>query len=84
MQKVLQRLHWQTLLLYVDNIIVGADDFHTHVSRLEEVFRRLRTAGLKLQPEKCRMLRDKVVYTEHVVSSQGVIADPDRIDAGRR
>lgn len=84
MEKVLQGLHWQTLLLYVDNIIVVADDFPTHISRLAAVFQRLRTAGLKLQPERCRMLRDRVAYRGHVVSSQGVIADPDRIVAVQR
>ena len=37
MERVLQGLHWKTLLLYLDDIIVIAPDFHTHLERLEEV-----------------------------------------------
>ena len=37
MERVLHGLHWKSLLLYLDDIIVIAPDFDTHMSRLEEV-----------------------------------------------
>ena len=41
MERVLHGLHWKTLLLYLDDIIVIAPDFETHLQRLAEVLRRL-------------------------------------------
>jgi len=48
MEQVLSGLHWKTLLIYLNDIIVISPDFKTHVSRLREVFERLRGAGLRL------------------------------------
>jgi len=52
MEQVLSGLHWKTLLVYLDDVIVISPDFQTHVDRLREVFERLRGAGLKLKPSK--------------------------------
>jgi hypothetical protein len=60
MERVLRGLHWKTLLLYLDDIVVIAPDFETHLARLEEVFGRLRGAGLKLKPSKCQLLQTRV------------------------
>ena len=53
MEKVLKGLQWQTLLLYLDDVIIFSKDFESHLERLGEVCRRFRSAQLKLQPEKC-------------------------------
>ena len=50
MEKVLHGLHWKTLLLYLDDVIVISQDFESHLERLEEVLKRLRGANLKLKP----------------------------------
>ena len=81
MEKVLHGLHWKTLLLYLDDIIVITHDFDSHVERLEEVLKRLRAANLKLKPSKCELFRDEVRYLGHIVSSHGVSTDPEKIDA---
>ena len=81
MEKVLHGLHWKTLLLYLDDIIVISHDFDSHVERLEEVLKRLRAANLKLKPSKCELFRDEVKYLGHIVSSHGVSTDPEKIDA---
>jgi len=56
MEQVLSGLHWKTLLIYHDDVIVISTDFGTHVSQLREVFDRLGAAGLKLKPSKCALL----------------------------
>ena len=83
MEKVLHGLHWKTLLLYLDDIIVIAPDFPTHVARLGEVFQRLRKAGLKLKPSKCELFRQEVRYLGHIVSAHGVSTDPEKVKAVR-
>ena len=46
---------------------------------MEEVFGRLREAGLKLKPQKCRFLQKEVTYLGHVVSENGVSTDPSKV-----
>ena len=83
MEQVLHGLHWKTLLLYLDDVIVVSPDFASHLKRLEDVFERLQDAGLKLKPTKCELLQDEVHYLGHVVSAEGVTTDPDKIAAIR-
>ena len=83
MEQVLHGLHWKSLLLYLDDVIVIAPDFQTHVQRLEEVLHRLRVAGLKLKPSKCELFKHEVRYLGHVVSASGVATDPSKIEAIR-
>lgn len=64
-EKVLQGLHWQALLLYLDEILVVAKDFPTNMECLADVFKRLRAAGLKLKLSKCEILKEKVLYLGH-------------------
>jgi len=81
MERVLSGLHWKTLLIYLDDVIVISPDFKTHVSRLREVFERLRGAGLKLKPSKCALLQPEVKYLGHVVGRNGVATDPEKVRA---
>ena len=81
METVLRGLHWKTVLIYLDDIIVFAPDLDSHLERLGEVFTRLTQAGLKLKPEKCTLLQDKVKYLGHVVSARGIETDPEKTDA---
>ena len=74
-------LHWKTALLYLDDVIVISPDFASHLDRLEEVLQRLHGAGLKLKPQKCELLQTKVRYLGHIVSSQGIATDPEKIAA---
>lgn len=53
MQLVLRGLQWKTVLLYLDDIIVFARSPEEHLSRLREVFERLREANIKVKPSKC-------------------------------
>ena len=84
MERVLHGLHWKTLLLYLDDVIVIAPDFESHLERLEEVLGRLRQANLKLKPKKCELIQREVKYLGHVVSAAGVATDPDKIEAIRQ
>jgi len=81
MEQVLSGLHWKTLLIYLDDVIVISPDFQTHVSCLREVFERLRGAGLKLKPSKSALLQPEVKYLKHVVGRNDVTTDPEQIRA---
>lgn len=55
MERVLYGVLWKNLPFYLDDIIVIAPDFGTHLQRLEEVLCWLRKAGLN--PAKCELLQ---------------------------
>ena len=67
--------------MYLDDIIIWAPTFEDHIYRLRLVFDRIRAAGLKLKPSKCRFLRKEVVFLGHVVSSDGINIDPKKVKA---
>ena len=81
METVLRGLHWRTLLIYLDDIVVFSTSVSDHCKRLAQVFERLRSANLKLKPKKCHLFKDKVQYLGHVVSADGISTDPEKISA---
>ena len=52
MDCVLSGLHWETCLFYLDDIIVFSSTWEEHLTRLWQVFEKLRYANLKLGAEK--------------------------------
>ncbi|KAI8512048.1 hypothetical protein Bbelb_111480 [Branchiostoma belcheri] len=83
MQRCLGDQNLETLLIYLDDIIVFSKNFEEHLDRLDLVFSRLRQYGLKLRPDKCHLFRTSVKYLGHVVSADGVATDSDKTAALR-
>ncbi|GFT37811.1 transposon Ty3-I Gag-Pol polyprotein [Nephila pilipes] len=53
--------------------------FEEHLRNIRKVFQRLQKANLKLSPKKCKFFRKEVSYLGHVISSEGVKTDPEKI-----
>jgi len=66
---------------YLDDIIIASPTFEDHLRHLREVFRRLKDAHLRLNPEKCRFCVPELKYLGHIVNRQGVRTDPEKIKA---
>lgn len=84
-QRLMQRMfgdrQCQSLLLYLDDIVVFSSSVHQHVQRLEVVLDRLQREGLKVKLAKCSFFRREVSYLGHIISDKGVATDPAKIDA---
>ena len=80
MEMALHGLQWSTCLIYLDDIVVHAQSFLEHVTRLEGVLQRIRASGLKLSPEKCYFLKSSVAFLGHVVSAEGVQPNQENIE----
>ena len=52
--------------------------FEEHLQRLEIVFNRLRSHGLKIKPSKCQIFHKVVKYLRHIVSGECVKVDPNK------
>lgn len=80
METVLRGLHWKTCLLYIDDVIVFANKFDTHIQRLDNVLERIAQAGLKISPKKCHFFQKQVKFLGHIVSEDGVSTDPQKVE----
>ena len=76
MDRVLSGLHWETCLFYLDGIIVFSSTWEGRLSRLRQVFERLRHVQLKLGAEKCTFAAKEVSYLGHRVTEEGLLPDP--------
>ncbi|XP_003369578.1 reverse transcriptase family protein [Trichinella spiralis] len=59
MEIALRVLVGSDCLVYLDDVIVFGKTAEEHTARLHEVLRRLWEVGLKVKPEKCRLMKRK-------------------------
>lgn len=83
MQRCLGGQLMESTLVYLDDVIVYSPDFESHLQHLEKVFQAMERYGLKLQPDKCHLLRREVKFLGHCVSAAGVSVDPEKVAAVR-
>lgn len=80
MDLVLAGLDWSHCLVFIDDLVILGATFRTHLQNLQAVFQRLRDSNLRVKPSKCSFLQSKVHFLGHVVSRDGVSADPEKVD----
>ncbi len=71
-------MHWSTCLVYLDDIIIYSSTIEDHFTRLQQVFERLRSAGLKMKPSKCYFFKHTIKYLGYVLTESGIQTDPDK------
>ncbi|KAK3749625.1 hypothetical protein QZH41_012963, partial [Actinostola sp. cb2023] len=64
-----------------DIILVWGSTREEHDERLEKTLQRARESNLKLNPDKCKIRRTKVLYIGHVFTSDGVKPDVSKLEA---
>ena len=65
---------------YIDDILcIGKGTFAQHINQLEEVFRRFKKAGLKVNASKCSFGLKEIPYLGYIISIDGVKPDPKKI-----
>lgn len=81
MNSVLSGLQGSDCFVYLDDIVIYANSLDNHNEKLCKVFQKLRDHNLKLQPDKCEFLRKEVAYLGHIITSDGVRPNPEKIEA---
>lgn len=69
-----------------DIIVYGAGDTAEeanadHDQKFEELLQRCRTKGIKLNKKKLKFKQKKIPYLSHLVTSEGLKPDPDKVEA---
>ena len=63
-----------------DDIIIYSRSEKEHLEHLEEIFTRLKAAGLKLKLEKCCFFKKKhIQYLGHLISADGI--QPEKLES---
>ena len=65
----------------MDDILVYGATREEHDERLREVLQRLRDLGMTLNPEKCSFAKSSVKFLGHMIDSEGIKPDPDKVSA---
>lgn len=83
LDKVLDGLTPHVALSYFDDVIIHGNTFDELLTKLEQVLERLRDANLTLNLSKCKWVQPSVTFLGHVVSAEGLRADPEKIQKVR-
>jgi len=80
MQYVLGDLLPEKAQVFLDDIRVLGATLDENLENLRAVLDRLRAAGLKLKPSKCKFLKRKVEFLGHIASENGIEPDETKIE----
>ena len=69
------------VIVRVDDILVSGASDEDHLNNLEEVLKRLASAGLRLRKNKCVFMEPQVTYLGHKVSKEGIQPLDDKVEA---
>jgi hypothetical protein len=72
MENCLADYNLKICCIFIDDIIVFGKTYEEHLRNLQLIFQRIREANLKLNHNKCELLKRKVKYVGHVVSEKGI------------
>uniref|UniRef100_A0A5S6QHD9 RNA-directed DNA polymerase n=1 Tax=Trichuris muris TaxID=70415 RepID=A0A5S6QHD9_TRIMR len=66
---------------YVDDILLASRSESEHLELLRKLFDRLATFGLKVNPEKCVLGAESLVFLGHLVDCKGIQPSPEKVAA---
>ena len=67
----------KNIIAYVDDIVVMSKNEEDHIADLKETFANLREAGLKLNPEECRVSAEEKMLG-YIIGPKGIRANPEK------
>ena len=70
-------------MTYLDDIIIFSDTEEEHLAHIEEIFRRLEAADLKMKRSKCDFFKKHIHYLGHLISADGIRPLKDKLDTIR-
>ncbi|GJT26659.1 reverse transcriptase domain-containing protein [Tanacetum coccineum] len=62
-----------------DDMVIKSDSEEEMLADIEETLGRLRAINLKLNPRKCSFRVEEGIYFDHLITKQGIRADPSKI-----
>ncbi|CAL2250755.1 unnamed protein product [Prunus armeniaca] len=69
------------VIVFIDDILVYSKTLEGHKKHLRLVLRTLRRKQLYAKFSKCQFWLDRVVFLGHVISTEGIYVDPQKVEA---
>ena len=66
---------------YLGDIIIYSRSEKEHLEHLEEIFTRLKAAGLNLKLEKCCFFKKHIQYLGHLILADGIQPLPEKLES---
>ena len=68
---------------YLDDVVIYSNTWQDHLDHLEQVFGRIRGAGLTMNPKKCALGQKEVSYLGYVIGEGVIRPQVEKVDAMR-
>ena len=68
-------------MTYLDDIIIFSETEEQHLAHIEEIFKRLEAADLKMKRSKCDFFKKHIHYLGHLISADGIWPLKDKLDS---
>ena len=81
MNKVFSPYIDKFVIVFIDDILVYSGNQEEHAEHLRTVLQILRECQLYTKFSKCQFWLDKVAFFGHVISTEGISVDPQKIEA---
>ena len=65
--------------IYLDDVVFFSKSVQEHISHLREVLEMIATIGLKVKISECSLAQSQNRLLGHIISSEGVPVDPEKI-----
>lgn len=69
------------VVCYLDDILIYSKDVEEHEEHVKLVLQKLREKGLYAKAEKCAFHQPKVEFLGYIISSEGLMMDPKKVQA---
>ena len=81
MQNCLSELNLTYCLIYLDDMIIFSKIEGEHLHHLHIVFKHFREYKQKLKPTKCKFFRNKINFSAHHISKEGLLQCKENLKA---
>jgi hypothetical protein len=70
-------------LFFFDDILIFSDSWSSHLQHVCAILERPRAHNLSIKKSKCSFGEHSVAYLGHVISTQGVAMDANKVESVR-
>ena len=69
------------VVIFIDDILIYSKSVQEHEQHLRVVFEKLRANKLYAKFSKCEFWLEKVAFLGHILTTEGVAVDPEKVEA---
>ena len=79
MHILLDDILYNGVAAYLDDVLIYGKTIEEHNRNLEEVFKRIKLAGLRINPKKCSFYKSELIFLGHKISAEGISTNNNMI-----